>query len=109
MVVVGIAVPYRLWKKKRQREEALDNHVRQFNSVWQIKQDEIVMRDRVGKGGYGEVYQAEYRDMTVAMKILSLPADESMQDDFEREVKFMQTIRHPNIVMLISAGRLQGP
>ena len=107
LAVVGITVPYRLWKKKRQREEALDNHVRQFNSVWQIKQDEIVMRDRVGKGGYGEVYQAEYRDMTVAMKILSLPADESMQDDFEREVKFMQTIRHPNIVMFIGAGRLQ--
>ena len=106
LAVVGVAVPHRLWKKKRRREEALDNHVRQFNSVWQIKEDEIVRRDRVGRGGYGEVYRAEYRDMTVAMKILTLPADESMQDDFEREIKFMQTIRHPNIVMFLGAGRL---
>jgi hypothetical protein len=86
LAVVGVAVPYRLWTKKKRREQALDNHVRQFNSIWQIKEDEVVRGERVGRGGYGEVYRAEYRDMVVAMKILTLPADQSMQYDFEREI-----------------------
>lgn len=114
LAVAAIAILYKLWKKKRRGEEALRSHVQQFNSVWQVRYDEVTINDRIGQGGYGEVFRAQYRDMTVAMKILRFPADESIPDgldreirDFEREIKFMQTIRHPNIVMFLGAGRLE--
>ena len=59
----------------------------------------------IGAGGYGEVYRCRYRDMFVAMKILRLPASDSILWEFEREIKFMQTVRHPNIVLFLGAGR----
>ena len=78
----------------------------QLNSVWQVKANEVQLLDRIGRGGYGEVHRAEYRDITVAVKIMHLPTDESLVREFEREIVYMQTIRHPNIVMFVGAGKM---
>jgi serine/threonine protein kinase len=43
--------------------------------------------------------------MVVAMKVLRVPTHDSMMREFEREIKFMQTVRHPNIVLFLGAGR----
>jgi serine/threonine protein kinase len=79
--------------------------VEELTTVWQIGNEEITRLERIGVGGYGEVYRARYRDMTVAMKVLRVPEDDSMMREFEREIKFMQTVRHPNIVLFLGAGK----
>ena len=43
--------------------------------------------------------------MFAAMKILRQQTDDSVIWEFEREIKFMQTIRHPNIILFLGAGR----
>ena len=79
--------------------------VEELTTVWQIENEEISQQELIGASGYGEVYRARYRDMTVAMKVLRMPTNDSMTWEFEREIKFMQTVRHPNIVLFLGAGR----
>jgi serine/threonine protein kinase len=93
-------------RKKRRKEEALLRQVHDLNNVWQISDIEIELTDRIGHGACGEVFRATYRDMTVAVKLLkSREDDDRLKYEFEREIQFMQTVRHPNIILFIGAGR----
>ena len=106
-LAIGIIVPVKIWRKRKNRERVLVEHVEELQGVWQISEQEVVMQERIGRGGYGEVYLAEYRNLHVAVKLLRLTTEESVVNEFEREIKFMQTVRHPNIVLFLGAGRLE--
>ncbi|GMH15447.1 hypothetical protein Nepgr_017288 [Nepenthes gracilis] len=55
----------------------------------------------VGRGGFGTVYRTVLRDgRPVAIKKLAVSSLVKSQEDFEREVKKMGKIRHPNLVAL---------
>jgi hypothetical protein len=63
----------------------------------------------VGRGGMGEVYQAERDGRIVALKVL--PQERGQQDFvkwFQREVHTLSTVAHPNIVRLHEAGESDG-
>ena len=106
LLVTAVTIILRVRANKRRREASLLRQVNDLTNVWQISDTEIELFDRIGRGGGGEVFRAAYRDITVAVKILSSPGDElRVQFEFEREIQFMQTIRHPNIVLFIGAGR----
>ena len=70
----------------------------------------LKLRKRIDKdcpGEYGEAYQAEYREMMVAVKKLQgihMEFDR-IELEFEREIEVMRAIRHPNIVLFIGGGR----
>ena len=105
LVAVGIAWTFaRIIRQKRRRENELTRQVQELTSVWQIQYEELTLQDKIGMGGYGVVYRALYREMTVAVKLLHNSSDQ-ITSEFEREIRFMQTIRHPNIVMFIGAGK----
>ena len=94
------------WRKKRRRETELLHQVDELTGAWQIGADELVMQERIGVGGYGDVYKALYCELLVAVKVLRFTTDLSTNQEFEREILFMQTIRHPNIVLFLGAGIL---
>ncbi|KAG2730656.1 hypothetical protein I3760_01G304500 [Carya illinoinensis] len=55
----------------------------------------------LGRGGFGAVYQTVIRDgHAVAIKKLTVSSLVKSQDDFEREVKKLGKVRHPNLVAL---------
>ncbi|KAF8397109.1 hypothetical protein HHK36_016016 [Tetracentron sinense] len=55
----------------------------------------------LGRGGFGAVYQTVLRDeYPVAIKKLTVSSLVKSQEDFEREVKKLGKIRHPNLVAL---------
>jgi hypothetical protein len=63
----------------------------------------------LGRGGMGEVYEAERDGRIVALKML--PPDSGQQDFlkwFEREAQALSTLAHPNIVRLHEAGESDG-
>jgi hypothetical protein len=93
------------WRKRKLRERELRRQIEEMNGVWQISSNEVTMLEEIGKGASGSVWLATYRDMTVAMKMLLVPDDPEMSLEFAREITFMQTIRHPNIVLFLGAGR----
>jgi len=73
---------------------------------------ELVVVDRIGAGGMGEVLKAKHRTMerVVAVKVLS---DRTMQsaeavERFRREVKAVARLSHPNIVTAYDAGEQDG-
>nr|KYP44714.1 putative LRR receptor-like serine/threonine-protein kinase At1g12460 family [Cajanus cajan] len=55
----------------------------------------------IGRGGFGVVYRTFLRDgHAVAIKKLTFPSLIKSQEDFEKEVKKLGKIRHPNLVAL---------
>ena len=105
LLVVSVCTILYIRAKKRRREASLLKTVDELNTVWQIGDEEIELHERIGGGGFGDVFRARYRDLIVAVKILKCPEDEKVDYEFEREIQFMQTMRHSNIVMFLGAGR----
>ena len=87
-----------------------EHELMELTTTWNIDSREVRLRRRIDRdspGGYGEVYQAEYREMTVAVKKLQGVHQDlhRIELEFEREIEVMRTIRHPNIVLFLGGGR----
>ncbi|VAW57783.1 Adenylate cyclase / Guanylate cyclase [hydrothermal vent metagenome] len=75
--------------------------------------DTYQLLEKIGEGGFGEVYKAiqSTTNQTVAIKFLMLNAvfDEDKKkryiDRFERETLLVSRLQHPNIVRLLDKGR----
>lgn len=74
--------------------------------------DRYRLVERIGRGGYGEVYRArdESLDRPVAVKVLRAPegfaagATGEFLARFDREARVMASLRHPNIVTVHDRG-----
>lgn len=68
--------------------------------------DEFVLQSKLGEGGMGEVWLANYTsiDMQVALKILPFTDDQDDIDRFNREVRMQGMLNHRSIVKAIKAG-----
>ncbi|KAL9657689.1 hypothetical protein ABK040_005042 [Willaertia magna] len=64
-----------------------------------IPVEEIKLERKIGEGGCGTVYSAKWGDNIVAIKTIRVSDDtEEEEEDFEREVSLLSSLRHPNIV-----------
>lgn len=73
-----------------------------FSQLGQYK-----LRDKLGEGGFGEVYKAEHTFLKtpVAIKILKSEfANTDMLDRFEKEVKITSSLSHPNTIKVYDYG-----
>lgn len=96
----------------RRAKTSVENELASAHRVWNIHCTETDLKERIDgetPGTYGEVYRGIYRDMTVAVKHLNemMFSDQTIKEDFEREVEVMRGIRHPNIVMFFGAGEVE--
>jgi serine/threonine-protein kinase len=68
--------------------------------------------DQLGRGGMGRVFKAEHRAMkrVVALKVLApeLMQTERAQELFEREVRVVASLTHPNIATALDASEVDG-
>ncbi len=71
---------------------------------------EYVIRDQIGKGGFGTVYRAQHPVIgkQVAIKVLSrrYSSDEGIVSRFVAEARAVNQIRHRNIIDIFSFGQL---
>lgn len=67
---------------------------------------QVIYQGKIGNGHYGSVYRGQYEYDShikeVAIKRLKAAPDSSILKDFEREIKIMQSLQHPNIVKIIT-------
>jgi hypothetical protein len=68
----------------------------------------FILEEQIGVGGMGVVYRATYpkNNKQVAVKVLSpgLMGDEKLLSRFEREIKILTRLDHPNIVKYYGGG-----
>lgn len=80
----------------------------QLKRVWEISAEDVKLVKHINKGAYGEVWQGLWDNLKVAVKILNqnmAMLDESVIEEFQKEVDFLQRTRHPNIVRFYGAGQ----
>lgn len=72
----------------------------------------FVLLEKIGAGGMGQVFKAENRrmDRCVAIKVLpaAMTQDKAAIARFEREVRAVARLRHPNIIAADDADRANG-
>jgi tRNA A-37 threonylcarbamoyl transferase component Bud32 len=86
---------------------------RLLTSQWRsITLGNIVLQEKIGEGGMGEVFRAEHRRMKrpVVVKLLPKAAMESpiLVKRFQREVEVAARLIHPHIVTAYDAGEKRG-
>lgn len=66
----------------------------------------LIYQGKIGDGHYGSVYRGQYEFEShiqdVAVKRLKATPDTNLLKDFEREIRIMQRLKHPNIVKIIA-------
>jgi hypothetical protein len=67
------------------------------------------IRNLIGKGGMGEVYQAHADGKTIALKIVSVDVAHNplFRQRIEREAEALAALDHPNIVRFYGAGEFE--
>ena len=73
-----------------------------------IDWDDIQPGEKLGQGTFGTVFAAEWLGNRVAVKVLNAAFD-TATDEFNREVKMMAQLRHPNVVQLYGYGTWTTP
>ncbi|GJT19300.1 PAS domain-containing protein tyrosine kinase family protein [Tanacetum coccineum] len=73
-----------------------------IDKVNEIKWEDFIISERIGKGSYGTVYHAMWNGSDVALKLLS--KQEYSHDlilAFRLEVSLMKRLRHPNVLLFM--------
>jgi serine/threonine protein kinase len=81
-----------------------------YAGLFQIRGTEIKLGPRIGKGSYGEVYKAEWRGITVAIKKLPVVLLENKEflRDFNKEASIMSSLRHPHVLQFLGSCMIDG-
>jgi serine/threonine protein kinase len=105
LALCGIRTARHLSARKRTEWELKETRKAFTIMPWEVKL--LCRLDENCPGGYGQVHKAMYRDWTVAVKQLHLDMEQwaDVRNEFLREIHFMRTVRHSNIVMFIGAGQ----
>ncbi|KAG8648163.1 hypothetical protein MANES_09G157600v8 [Manihot esculenta] len=70
----------------------------------EIPWEDLVIGERIGLGSYGEVYHADWNGTEVAVKkFLDQDLLGAALAEFKREVRIMQRLRNPNVVLFMGA------
>lgn len=68
--------------------------------------DNVIVQGQIGFGDYGCVYRGLYEQHNivkeVAIKRLKASPSHEILNDFQREIRIMKTLTHPNIVQIIT-------
>jgi len=66
---------------------------------------DVVLAERIGRGSFGEVYRGIWLSTEVAVKKLPLEivANTALIEEFNREVKLLRSLMHPNILQFMGS------
>eukprot|EP00041_Stephanoeca_diplocostata_P022491 m.537673 g.537673 ORF g.537673 m.537673 type:complete len:234 (+) comp22077_c0_seq26:2744-3445(+) len=86
--------------------DVTEKHER-LQQAWVIPEQDVIFEEMLASGAFGTVWKGRWGHIPVAVKKLKLPLDgldPVATEDFDREVSFMQSIRHPNLLIFYGAG-----
>ena len=123
-VACAVAIVVFIFKTLRKAnllKDQLSEQEKQFELSWRIEEAEITYKDKIGQGGFGEVWRGLWGDRAVAVKRLLQQSDDVELLDigqsntqasshavamkgFDEEIKLIRRIKHINIVLCYGAG-----
>jgi hypothetical protein len=104
VIILSLSFIWYVRRKRKRNEIEYRRQIQLLNDVWQIGWEELTVEDEIGGGGSGRVVLAQYRNIVVAVKTLKDSDDHKNCMKFDEEIKFMQTMRHLNIILFLGAG-----
>ncbi|XP_022106291.1 tyrosine-protein kinase ABL1-like isoform X2 [Acanthaster planci] len=76
---------------------------------WEIQRTDISMRNKLGGGQYGEVYEAVWKKHNKIVAVKTVREENMRVDEFLREAAVMKTIKHANLVQLLGVCTREPP
>uniref|UniRef100_A0A5K3EWG1 Tyrosine-protein kinase n=1 Tax=Mesocestoides corti TaxID=53468 RepID=A0A5K3EWG1_MESCO len=77
---------------------------------WEIDRSEIMMRNKLGWGQYGDVYEALWRRHNSIVAVKTLKQDVNLNlNDFLAEASIMKNLQHKNLVRLLGVCTREPP
>lgn len=88
-----------------------------LRKAWEIAWNEVELHEELGRGAFGRVYAATWREMRIAVKTVASLKGGNDSDasgggldtnpfsaELDKEISMLQLVRHPNIVLFFGAG-----
>ena len=75
---------------------------------WEVERNDIEIKQKMGFGSFGVVYEASWRKTPIAVKILDLAKDIDVSE-FRTELIALTKLHHPNILQLMGACTIEKP
>eukprot|EP00040_Diaphanoeca_grandis_P027786 m.159007 g.159007 ORF g.159007 m.159007 type:complete len:420 (-) comp31117_c1_seq1:268-1527(-) len=94
-----------------EEKDRITEEKRLMQQAWTIDEADLKLHEVIGNGAFGTVFSGKWGHIEVAVKVLKMPLDDLdpvITEDFNREVTFMQSIRHPNLLTFFGAGVNEG-
>nr|XP_018668848.1 tyrosine-protein kinase ABL1-like [Ciona intestinalis]XP_018668849.1 tyrosine-protein kinase ABL1-like [Ciona intestinalis] len=76
---------------------------------WEIDRSEIHMKQRLGGGQYGDVYEAVWKRYNKTIAVKTFREDTTNTEEFLKEAAVMKSIKHPNLVQLLGVCTREPP
>uniref|UniRef100_A0A0N5AST4 Tyrosine-protein kinase n=1 Tax=Syphacia muris TaxID=451379 RepID=A0A0N5AST4_9BILA len=76
---------------------------------WEVDRSEIVMKNKLGGGQYGDVYEGFWRKHEKVVAVKTLKEEAMALHDFLAEAAIMKDLHHPNLVQLIGVCTREPP
>ncbi|CAL8076316.1 unnamed protein product [Calicophoron daubneyi] len=77
---------------------------------WEIDRNDIIMRQKLGCGQYGDVYEAIWKRLNIVVAVKTLKQDVNLNvNDFLKEAAIMKKLRHRNLVQLLGVCTREPP
>nr|AQT19751.1 hypothetical protein Smed-abl-2 [Schmidtea mediterranea] len=77
--------------------------------IWEIDRTEIMMKNQLGSGQYGIVYEAFWKKYSITVAVKTVKTDITVADDFLEEARLMKSLQHPNLVRLLGVCTQEPP
>ncbi|XP_034047534.1 tyrosine-protein kinase ABL1 isoform X2 [Thalassophryne amazonica] len=76
---------------------------------WEMERTDITMKQKLGGGQYGEVYEGVWKKYNLTVAVKTLKEDTMEVEEFLKEAAVMKEIKHPNLVQLLGVCTREPP
>ena len=98
-------------KYTRAELEIAEETAAELSDIWSVDEKEVEFDRMIGEGSFGDVWTAQYRDQTVAVKVLKFTEQDCTNEqlqEFKDESELLRSIFHAHIVRFIGTGKTAG-
>ena len=88
--------------------EIAEETVAELFDIWSVDESEVDFDRMIGQGSFGDVWTAQYREQTVAVKVLKIRDEDCTNEqlqEFKDEGELLRSIFHAHIVRFIGTGK----